>query len=133
MARPDKISRKAHESAGRRAEWLAELLLRLKGYSILARRFRSGRGEIDLVARRGGLLAFVEVKARRERKAALSALTASGERRIADAAVIFLARHPGLSPEEVRYDLITVVDGWPRHHRDVFRPAARQGDPAGLF
>ncbi|WP_370335631.1 YraN family protein [Parvularcula marina] len=133
MARPDTVSRAAHERAGRRAEWLAELLLRAKGYSILARRFRSGKGEIDLVARRGATLAFVEVKARPSHEQAAIAITPTGEKRIAAAAVIFLSRHPELSPEMVRYDLITVAGLWPRHHKDAFRPAPDSRDPAALF
>jgi putative endonuclease len=58
------LSRRAGYRQGLRAETIAALFLRLKGYRILARRFTSPVGEIDLVARRGTSLVFVEVKAR---------------------------------------------------------------------
>ncbi|MEM9232714.1 MAG: YraN family protein [Pseudomonadota bacterium] len=133
MARQTPLSRAARERAGRRAEWLAELLLRLKFYRILDRRFRSGRGEIDIVARRGKTLTFVEVKSRPTREAAFNALTPAGERRIADAAIIWMSRYSDMAPDEVRYDLVTVARLWPRHHRDVFRPGRDPRDPSSVF
>ena len=60
------LSRRRSERAGRRAEWIGALILTLKGYRILARRFRVHSGEIDLIARRGDVIAFIEVKARSE-------------------------------------------------------------------
>jgi putative endonuclease len=66
--------RSAAEQRGRRAEILALLFLSLKGYRILARRFRAAGGEIDIVARRGDLLIFAEVKARATIDAALGAV-----------------------------------------------------------
>lgn len=133
MARPDAIARARHERAGRRAEWLAELLLRLKGYRVLARRFRSGHGEIDLVAARGRTICFVEVKARPARDDARLAITPAAERRIAASAVIWLGRYRANHQGDVRYDLITVVRGLPRHHRDVFRPEPDSRHGAGVF
>lgn len=133
MARPQPLSRTRAEREGRRAEWLAEAWLRLKGYRILSRRFRVGAGEIDLVAARGTLLAFVEVKARPDRATAQSAITPQAERRIAAAATIWRARHRPDHDGELRYDLVTVVRGRPRHHKDVFRPEADSRDPAGVF
>ena len=75
---------------GRRAESLAAWWLRLKGYRILAREFRVPVGEIDLIARRGTILAFVEVKARKTAEAAPDALQPRQQRRIARAAGAFL-------------------------------------------
>lgn len=65
------LERQRAERRGRRAEKIAAWFLRAKGYAVLARRYKTPVGEIDLVARRGRTLAFVEVKARKEGEAAL--------------------------------------------------------------
>ena len=83
---------------GLMAEGVASLMLRLKGYRILARRFRTPLGEIDLVARRGRTVAFLEVKARADFATAAEAVTIYQQRRIINAAQLFLAQHPGLAP-----------------------------------
>jgi putative endonuclease len=67
--------RTAAEKRGRTGETLAALYLRLKGYRILARRVRTPVGEIDLIAEKSGVIAFVEVKARTQADTALSAVT----------------------------------------------------------
>lgn len=119
--RPDSKARQRAEQSGRRSEWLAALWLRLKGYSILAMRAKTPGGEIDIVAKRGGLVAFVEVKARTDPEAALAAVTARAQRRIGAAAKMFLARRSGLADCQVRYDIITVA-GWRiRHIADAWR------------
>jgi putative endonuclease len=107
--------RRAAFLLGHDAEFWAEALLRLKGYAIRARRFRAAGAEIDLVARRGGTLVFVEVKARADLDTALAAVSAAKLRRIARAARAFLAREPRL-PETIRCDAILVAP-WrlPRH------------------
>ena len=108
---------------GRSAETLAILLLRLKGYRILARRFRSPFGEIDIVARRGRLLAFVEVKARSSRGAALEAVTRHQQRRIERASLAFLQIHPHMAGLQNRFDVIVLTaHGLPRHLADAWRP-----------
>jgi len=89
-SRPE-AGRQASEKRGRRAESLAALMLRLKGYAILTRRYRSPVGEIDLVARRGHTLAMVEVKARMTAEDAAFAVTLHQRQRIARAAEHFLA------------------------------------------
>jgi putative endonuclease len=101
--------RAAAERHGRRAEWLSVWLLRLKGYRILARHWRSPVGEIDIIARRGRVLAFVEVKARREVDVAAEALTPRQQRRIVRAARHFIAGWPALGLLDQRFDLILVV------------------------
>ena len=98
-------------------------MLCLKGYRLLARRYRTPLGEIDLIVKRGRLVAFVEVKARRTRGAALDAVGAAAERRIVGAADLWLARHPDAAGLDLRYDLVLVTP-WrlPAHLPDAFRP-----------
>ena len=91
--------RQAHR-LGHAAEWRAVWRLRMAGYSILARRYKTKLGEIDIVARRGGVLAFVEVAA---------------------AASLFVARHPQYAAHSLRFDAMLVVGLWPRHLPDVWR------------
>lgn len=122
----NKGRRRAHR-LGLTAEWLAVLALRMKGYRILARRFKAPTGEIDIVARRGGVLAFVEVKARPTPEAAREAVTGRQRARIAAAARSFLAARPfGLPPAELRilrFDLVLVQPRrWPRHIPGAWEP-----------
>lgn len=119
MTRP---ARQRAEIRGRRAEWLAALFLRLKGYRILAERHRNRAGEIDIIARRGGTIAFVEVKARDDLAAALEAVTPSARRRISRAAQLWLASHPELAHIPLRYDIVVLQPGrLPLHRRDAWR------------
>ncbi|MBF0327507.1 MAG: YraN family protein [Alphaproteobacteria bacterium] len=111
---------------GTQAEDRAAWWLRLKGYSILARRYRAGRGsgggEIDIVARRGAVIAFVEVKARSDADLAALAITPAQTRRIARGAEIFLAEHPELDGLTYRFDAILMAPGrLPRHIADAWR------------
>jgi putative endonuclease len=116
------MSRAAREAWGRGAESLAAWSLRLRGYRILARRFRTPLGEIDLIVRRGRLVAFVEVKARGDLDQALVALGPRQRERAARAAELFLLRHPGYGGHTLRFDLIAVCP-WrlPRHVVDAWR------------
>ncbi|WP_142849059.1 YraN family protein [Telmatospirillum sp. J64-1] len=112
---------------GRRAETLAVWLLRLKGWRILARGHRTGRGtgagEVDIVARRGRVLAFVEVKARADRAAAAEAVSPRQRARILRAAEAFLAAHPHLATLTPRFDVILVTPAaLPCHLIDAWRP-----------
>ncbi|HRJ68678.1 MAG TPA: YraN family protein [Beijerinckiaceae bacterium] len=107
---------KRSHATGFEAEWLAAAVLRLKGYSILAKRYTAAGGEIDLVARRGGTLVFVEVKARQTMDEALGAISADKRRRVSRAARAYLARLPSL-PATIRFDAIYLAPGrLPRHH-----------------
>ncbi|WP_147162939.1 YraN family protein [Pararhodospirillum oryzae] len=115
--------------AGRWAETLAAWRLRLAGWRIVARGWRTGRGtgagEIDLIARRGRVLAFVEVKARGDGDPTGEALGPTQRRRLARAAQVFLARHPLAPAEMARFDVIRVGPGWRvRHLPDAWRPDA---------
>ena len=113
--------RRQAERRGRRAEFLAICLLRLKGYRLLASRYRTPVGEIDLIARRAGTVAFVEVKARSTIAEASEAVSLHGRQRIARAAHLWLARNPAAANLTLRFDAILVVPGrWPRHLVGVF-------------
>lgn len=114
------MRRRKAERRGRRAETLAALLLRAKGYRILARRFRCPAGEIDLIALRGRTLAFVEVKARGDASAAAESLSAHQRRRICRAAEAFLQRRPDLADRTLRFDAV-LVSGLPRHQAGAWR------------
>ncbi len=117
-------ARRRAERRGHGAERVSVWLLRLKGYRILARRFRVPSGEIDLIARRGRVLVAVEVKNRADFDAAAEAVLAQQRRRIARALEHFRARHPHLAALDCRFDVVMVVPGrWPRH-----LPNAWQGD-----
>jgi len=110
---------------GRAAEWLCLWSLRCRGYRILARRYRVPVGEIDLIARRGRVVAAIEVKARPDYEAASAAVLARQRRRIARAFEHFLALHPELARLDARFDVMMVVPRrWPRHLRDAWRRGA---------
>lgn len=123
MPRATTAKRRAAYRHGHLAEAAALALLLAKGFRPLARRYRTPLGEIDLIVKRGRLIAFVEVKARRLEAAGLQAVGAEGERRIVDAADLWLARHPAAAGLDLRYDMV-VVTPWrlPRHLPDAFRP-----------
>jgi putative endonuclease len=106
---------------GRGAERTALVWLMLKGYRPLASRFSAAGGEIDLIMRRGGTVAFVEVKARAEMEVALTAIDATKRRRFARAAGAWLARHPWAAGLTLRADAVFIAPGhWPRHLPNAF-------------
>lgn len=107
--------RRKAETAGRRAEWIAGLTLALQGFSILERRFKAPSGEVDIIAKRGRLLVFVEVKTRASIGDALAAVTPAVKRRVSAAAAMFLARRPDLAACDMRYDVIALA-GWRLSH-----------------
>jgi putative endonuclease len=108
--------RQRAQRRGRYAEWLCLWHLRLHGWRILARGWRCPSGEIDILARRRGVLAIIEVKAREEIADAASALAPRQRRRIARAAEAFLASHPDLAGLDLRFDLMLVAPfRFPRH------------------
>jgi len=113
------------EARGRRAEVLSAWWLRALGHRVLARRWRCPAGEIDLIARRGGVLAFVEVKARPSVSTALEAVSPHQRHRIERAAEAFLSQQPKWRNLDVRFDVMVVAPGRPpRHVRDAWRPGA---------
>jgi len=112
---------KAHR-LGVDAEALAEAALAAEGWTILARRLRTGAGEIDLVAERMGLLAFIEVKARPSLVEAAFALAPRQQARLLAAAEAALAAHPGWGGSGIRFDVMLVdAGGRVRRIADAFR------------
>jgi putative endonuclease len=123
-ARNRSILRRAAEAHGRRSELWAALLLSCKLYRVLGRRVKTRMGELDLVALSpGGILCFVEVKARAAEDSAAEAITARQRDRVARAAALYLGAHPALRHRAVRFDAILVTPRrWPRHVKDAWRP-----------
>jgi putative endonuclease len=108
------------EAEGRRAEDRAALVLRLKGWEILDQRVRTPRGEVDIVARCEGLVAFVEVKWRARREELDLAVDEYRLARVAAAAELLAPRYlqPG---DDMRIDVMLVAPGrWPRHMENVW-------------
>ncbi|HUE79043.1 MAG TPA: YraN family protein [Sphingomicrobium sp.] len=114
------MNRHAAEKRGRGAETIAALWLRLHGWRILARRARVPGGEVDIVARRGRTLAFVEVKARATDAAAAFSLDAYRLRRVAVAAEQLAQRYMR-DGDELRIDAIFIVPRrFPRHLANIW-------------
>ena len=104
------------------AEFASRWLLRLKGYRILATRYRTPVGEIDIIARKSDQLAIIEVKARDRIDDAGAAIDRRQWGRLYNAASCFLAGNPHLAGLTVRFDAILVPStGWPVHIRDAWR------------
>ena len=109
------MTREAAERRGRRGERIAAWWLRLKGWRILARRVRTPVGEVDIVARRLGVTAFIEVKTRATAAELGWAIDRNRLRRVAAAAAMLAPRYapPGGA---IRIDVILIAPGrWPRH------------------
>jgi putative endonuclease len=113
--------RQAAFRVGISAESRAAAFLIAKGFRILARRWRSPLGEIDIVARRRQLLVFAEVKARSTIDEAAESVNERQRRRIAAAAEIWLAANPDQNIRDIRFDAILVAPGKiPRHIQAAF-------------
>jgi putative endonuclease len=114
-------SRQAAHAHGHRAETLALWFLRLKGYRLLARRFKSPAGEIDLIMRRGQTTVFIEVKARRTVDEAVLAVTDYQSYRIAEAAAFYTARDNRAAIGFQRFDIVSVPSYlWPTHIKNAY-------------
>jgi putative endonuclease len=114
------MSRAAAEARGRRAETMAAWWLRLHGWRILAQRVRTPVGEVDLIARRGRTVAFVEVKARATEADLALAIDEYRIRRVA-AAVNMLSTRYAANGEDIRIDLMLLAPGrLPRHLANVW-------------
>ncbi len=121
-ARPDSSHRKRSQIWGHVAEYLCMAFLVLKGYGILARRYRNPQGEIDIIATRGKQVIFIEVKARTEQAAALFSVTPAKQRRILQAASGFIAAHTYYAHHGLRFDVMVVTSPWKIYHlKDAWR------------
>ena len=109
-------SREKAEKRGHFAEFIALIYLRLKGYRLLAQRFKSPQGEIDLIMRRKDVTAFIEVKARGSRDQGVEAVTTTQSRRIAAAARFWMARDKISNQNFCRFDIVVVSPYLLPHH-----------------
>ena len=113
--------RKAAFRLGVWAERLAAVWLTLKGYRILARRFRTARGEIDLIVKRADTIAFVEVKARRQLDQAIESVGPQTRRRISDAARIWISQNTYNPNNVYRFDVVAIsLRHLPHHIENAF-------------
>jgi len=107
--------------AGRRGEYLGALWLMAKGYRILGFRLKTPHGEIDLLAKKGQVLAVVEVKLRASAESALESVTWRKRQRLRRAAEAFAARRAALKHAAIRLDLMALAPGrWPCHIPDAW-------------
>jgi putative endonuclease len=114
------MNRQRAEARGRRAETIAAWYLRLHGWRIVGERVRNPRGEVDLIARRGKVIAFIEVKARMSEANLATAIDAYRLRRVAAAAESLLPEY-GKGAQDMRIDVILVAPwAWPRHLVNVW-------------
>ena len=106
---------------GALSEYLAAAFLLARGYRIVVMRFRTRSGEIDIIARKGDLVAFVEVKARRGTNEAVLAVDPSTQRRIRNASLDWIGRQKDSAMLSWRYDIVAVRPWrWPRHFINAF-------------
>jgi len=125
-----KKARRGHAAyqRGKRSEFLCRLFLRLKGYRILASRYKTHQGEIDIIALRGKTVAFIEVKARANVHQAAGAVSPQQQARLARTAALFHAHHRGYSKYTMRFDVMLVAPlRWPRHIENAFQAHVRLG------
>jgi putative endonuclease len=121
LAAPPRPERVKAFRLGLSAESRAAIFLIAKAYRIVARRWKTPFGEIDIVARRRRTLVFVEVKARDTAEDAAAAVTARGKRRIIGAAEFWLAHHPNDADGDIRFDVILIAPGkMPKHIVNAF-------------
>ncbi|MGG2477572.1 YraN family protein [Rhizobium sp. BR5] len=113
--------RRKAERRGHTAEYWAALYLLLKGYRILAIRYRTRLGEIDLIARKKDLVAIIEVKARSSGEGAVDAVGFHSQQRIRAAADLWLSRRKDAARFSLRFDIVAVLPRrLPQHFIDAF-------------
>ena len=117
-----KASRLQAYARGRSAELLCRWHLRLRGWRIVASGWRCPAGEIDIIARRRGVLAAIEVKSRPDFATGAAAVLPRQQRRIARALETFLVVRPELAPLALRFDVMVVEPRrLPRHLPGAWR------------
>lgn len=113
--------RKKAQKYGLFAETFAAFALRFKGYKIVARNYKTKLGEIDIIARKGDLVAIVEVKARKTLQASVDSIGFQSTQRIENAADLWLAKQPDAHLISMRFDIVAVQPRkWPVHIEDAF-------------
>ncbi|MGV3551346.1 YraN family protein [Rhizobium sp.] len=121
MAARDADQRRKSLRRGSVSEYLAAFSLMLRGYRILAMRYRVKAGEIDIIARKGDLISFIEVKARRTTESAVFAVNGLTQTRIRNASLHWLRTRPDAGDLSLSYDIVAVRPWrWPEHFRDAF-------------
>lgn len=118
------VAKRDNYRRGLRAEHFAATFLRLKGYRVLATRFKTPVGEIDLIACRGRTIVFVEVKERQDMRTALECVTSTMKHRITRAAMLYIASHPAYQGYDMRFDLIATRGFLIRHLDNAWMAAA---------
>ncbi len=106
---------------GHWAEYIASIYLTAKGYRVCARRFKTRFGEVDIIAKKGDVLAIVEVKARNSIDEAVNAVGWQSQKRIANAADFWLSKQLDWQKYSIRFDIIAIMP-WslPVHLEDAF-------------
>lgn len=116
-----RTQRQKNHHRGMRAEWLAAVWLLLKAYRLVAWRYKTPVGEIDLVMRRGKALVFIEVKARKTRAEAAAAIHRNNQQRVVRAAQYYLVAHPPRPQTIIRFDAVLITwYSWPRQIIQAF-------------
>lgn len=106
---------------GLMAELKAHAFLRLQGFEVLTKRFKTSVGEIDLVAKKGNLVIFVEVKLRKSRDIAAESIHIRNQQRVRRAAELYLQKYPEYNNCDLRFDALVMAPGaWPDHITDAF-------------
>ena len=100
---------------------LRRYFLRSRGYHILEKRFKTHAGEIDIIAQNGKTLIFVEVKLRKTKEAAAESIDKKNQKRVRNAAELYLQQHPEYTECEMRFDALILAPGvWPEHIPGAF-------------
>jgi len=120
MNKAAKTTKQRYERSGRRAEFIAMLYLRLKGYRILERRFKTKLGEIDIIAQKSDILVAVEVKRRPTLALAHDSLSWESQNRISHAIDVYVAKSSSARECGIRFDAIFITGRslrtWRLHH-----------------